>query len=250
MAARIASGPGFWTEWLAELDRQGLLEDLLAEDVIARALREAPAGHKYDRVLTAKMTVICVLVACLFPGAGYDSVLATAFGLSGLKRRPGAEIPSGSAFSQARKMLGEQVMKRVFELDAAVTDADLGIALLWKGMEVTAIDGTTTELARNGVLEGEFGRRPPAAAGHRARPHRDLPLDRGRDRRLPRRRERPGRPAGRVLRPRHPQPRRPRLLLHAPLDPVLRHRRGPGLAGQERREIRPAQDPADSLRRL
>ena len=157
MAARIASGPGFWTEWLAELDRQGLLEELLAEDVIARALRETPAGHKYDRVLTAKMTVICVLVACLFPGAGYDSVLATAFGLPGLKRRPGAEIPSGSAFSQARKLLGEQVMKRVFELDAAVTDADLGIGLLWKGMEVTAIDGTTMELARNGVLEGEFG---------------------------------------------------------------------------------------------
>ena len=157
MAARIASGPGFWTEWLTELDRQGLLEELLAEDVIARALREAPAGHKYDRVLTAKMTVICVLVACLFPGAGYDSVLATAFGLPGLNRRPGAEIPSGSAFSQARKLLGEQVMKRAFELDAAVTDADLGIGLLWKGMEVTAIDGTTMELARNGVLEGESG---------------------------------------------------------------------------------------------
>ena len=93
MAARMASGPGFWTEWLAELDRQGLLEELLAEDVIVRALRETPAGHKYDRVLTAKMTVICVLVACLFPGAGYDSVLATAFGLPGLKRLPGAEIP-------------------------------------------------------------------------------------------------------------------------------------------------------------
>ena len=81
MAARIASGPGFWTEWLAELDRRGLLEELLAEDVIVRALREAPSGHKYDRVLTAKMTVICVLAACLFPGAGYDTVLATAFGL-------------------------------------------------------------------------------------------------------------------------------------------------------------------------
>ena len=157
MAARIASGPGFWTEWLAELDRRGLLEELLAEDVIARALREAPPGHKYDRVLTAKMTLICVLIACLFPGAGYDSVLATAFGLPGLRRLPGAEIPSGSAFSQARKLLGEQVMQRLFELDAAVPDADLGIGLLWKGLEITAIDGTTMELARNDVLEGEFG---------------------------------------------------------------------------------------------
>ena len=70
MSARVASGPGFWTDWLADPDRQGLLEDLLAGGVIARALREAPAGHKYDRVLTAKMTVICVLVACLLPGAG------------------------------------------------------------------------------------------------------------------------------------------------------------------------------------
>jgi Insertion element 4 transposase N-terminal len=157
MAARIASGPGFWTEWLAELDRQGLLEELLAEDVIARALREAPPGHKYDRVLTAKMTVICVLVACLFPGAGYDTVLATAFGLPGLRSVPGAEIPSGSAFSQARKLLGEQVMQRLFELDAAVTDADLGIGLRWKGLEVTAIDGTKMELDRNDVLEDGFG---------------------------------------------------------------------------------------------
>ena len=157
MVARIASGPGFWTEWLAELDRQGLLEELLAEDVIARALREAPPGHKYDRVLTAKMTVVCVLVACLFPGAGYDTVLATAAGLPGLRSVPGAEIPSGSAFSQARKLLGEQVMQRLFELDAAVTDADLGMGLRWKGLEVTAIDGTTMELARNDVLEDGFG---------------------------------------------------------------------------------------------
>ena len=165
MAARVASGPGFWTEWLAELGRQGLLEDLLADGVIARALREAPTGHRYDRVLTAKMTVICVLVACLFPGAGYDTVLATAFGLPGLKPRPGAQVPTGAALSQARKLLGEQAMKRIFELDAAVADADLGIGLLWKGLEITAIDGTTMELGRNGVLEGEFG--TPA---ERARP--------------------------------------------------------------------------------
>src|SRR5260370_28651284 len=96
----------------------------------------------------------------MFPGAGKYTVLATAFGLHGMRSAPGAEIPSGSAFSQARKLLGEQVMQRLFELDAAVADADLGIGLLWKGLEVTAIDGTTMELARNGVPGGEF--RTPA----------------------------------------------------------------------------------------
>ena len=157
LAARVASGPGFWTDWLEELGRAGLLEELLADDVIARALREAPPGHRYDRVLNAKMTVICVLVACLFPGAGYDTVLATAFGLPGLRFKPGTEVPAGSAFSRARKLLGEQAMKKIFELDAERPDADLGITALWKGLEVTALDGTTMELCRNGALEDAFG---------------------------------------------------------------------------------------------
>jgi hypothetical protein len=161
LAARVASGPGFWTEWLGELGRRGLLEELLAEDVIARALLEAPTGHRYDRVLTAKMTVVCVLVACLFPGDGYDAVLARAFGLPGLRFKPGAEVPAGSAFSQARKLLGEQAMRRVFELDAARGDAEPGITVRWKGLEVTAIDGTTMELFRDDALACEFG--TPAA---------------------------------------------------------------------------------------
>jgi hypothetical protein len=65
------------------LDRQSLLEELLAGAVIARALGEAPHEHAYDRTLTAKMTVICVLVACLFPGAGYDLTLSTSRSFAG-----------------------------------------------------------------------------------------------------------------------------------------------------------------------
>jgi len=111
-------------------------------------------------------------------------------------------------------------------------------------------DGAGQERRARRRVRHPRGRRPAAAAGHRARPHGDLPLDQRRDRRLPRRRERPGRPARRQLRPRHPQPRRPRLLLHAPLDPVLRRRRGPGLADQERREIGPPHDHPHPARRL
>jgi hypothetical protein len=158
LAARVASGPGFWTEWLSELSRAGLLEALLAEETVGRALREAPTGHRYDRVLNAKMTLICVLVACLFPGESYDKVLALAFGMPGLRFRPSwGKVPSGSAFSQARKLLGEQVMRRVFEIGAEAGDADLGVAVLWKGLEVTAIDGTTMELEREACLREEFG---------------------------------------------------------------------------------------------
>ena len=157
LAGRVLSGPGLWLDWLEELDRASLLEELLADGVIAQALEEAPHGHCYDRTLTAKMTVTCVLVACLFPGAGYDAVLATAFGLPGLHLKPGTGVPTGPAFSKARALLGEQVMRRLFELDAARSDADPGIARLWKGLEVTALDGTTMELFRNAVLADVFG---------------------------------------------------------------------------------------------
>ena len=68
LAGRVLSGPGLWLDWLEELQRESLLEELLAEGVIARALEEAPHRHSYDRTLTGKMTVTCVLVACLFPG--------------------------------------------------------------------------------------------------------------------------------------------------------------------------------------
>ena len=48
-------------------------------------------------------------------------------------------------------------MRRVFEIDAARADADLGAGAAWHEMEVTAIDGTTIELFSNDELAGAFG---------------------------------------------------------------------------------------------
>ena len=48
-------------------------------------------------------------------------------------------------------------MKRLFELDAARSDAELGIGSLRKGLETTALDGTTMELFRSDVLADAFG---------------------------------------------------------------------------------------------
>jgi Insertion element 4 transposase N-terminal/Transposase DDE domain len=157
LAERVLSGPGLWLDWLAELDRASLLEELLAGDAVGRALAEAPHGHAYDRTLTAKMTVACVLAGCLYPGEGYDRVLATAFGPGGLRLKPGTTTPTGPAFSKARALLGEQVMKRAFELDAARGDAEPGTGAAWKGLETTAIDGTTADLFSNDELADAFG---------------------------------------------------------------------------------------------
>ncbi len=156
LAARVAAGPAFWAEWLDELDRGGLLEELLGRDAIDQALAEAPGAGRYDSALNARMTLVCVLVGCLFPGGGYDQVLARAFGLPGLPFRPG-KVPTGAALSQARERLGEHALRRLFEIDAEAGDAELGLSALWHGLEVTAIDGTTLELDRGDALAREFG---------------------------------------------------------------------------------------------
>jgi hypothetical protein len=156
LAARVAAGPAFWADWVDDLDRGGLLEELLGRDAIGRALEEAPGAHRYDSALNARMTLVCVLVACLFPGEGYDQVLARAFGIPGLRFWPGP-VPTASALSQARERLGEHAVRRLFEIDAEAGDADLGLTALWHGLEVTAIDGTTMELDRNDTLNCEFG---------------------------------------------------------------------------------------------
>src|SRR5713226_9583773 len=112
LASRVLSGPGLWTDWMEDLDRPGLIGELLAEGVIEEAVATAPHGHQLDRALNAKNTLLCVLAGCLFPGEGYDGVLRTAFGMPGLDLKPGTPVPAGPALSKARMRLGEQVVRR------------------------------------------------------------------------------------------------------------------------------------------
>jgi Insertion element 4 transposase N-terminal len=157
LLARAAAGPGFWEEWLGELRREGLIGELLADGVIARAAAEAEHGHKLDRALTAEVTAMCVITGAVFPDQGYDLILARAFKMPGLPVKPGTITPSGPALSKARALLGEQVMRRVFEIDAARTDLELGIGATWPGLETTGMDGTTIELFADDGLADASG---------------------------------------------------------------------------------------------
>ena len=157
LLARAAAGPGFWEEWLGELRREGLIAELLADGVIAAAVAKAEHGHKLDRALTAEVTAMCVITGVLFPDQGYDLVLARAFAMPGVPVKPGAVTPSGPALSKARVLLGEQVMRKIFELDAARSDVELGIGATWHEMETTGLDGTTIELFNDDELADAFG---------------------------------------------------------------------------------------------
>jgi hypothetical protein len=157
LLAQAAAGPGFWEDLLGELRRAGLIAELLADGAIAAAVAQAEHGHKLDRALTAEVTAMCVITGALFPGQGYDLVLARTFAMPGLPVKPGTVTPSGPALSKARALLGEQVMRHIFELDAARTDLQLGIGATWHEMETTGMDGTTLELFSNDELTDAFG---------------------------------------------------------------------------------------------
>jgi hypothetical protein len=157
VAGRVAAGPGLWEDWLADLRREGLIEELLADGVIAGAVAGAEHGHRLDRVLTAEMTALCVITGALFPDQGYDMILARVFGMPGLPVKPGTVTPTGPALSKARERLGEQVMRKVFELDAGRADITPGPGGTAFGLELTVFDGTTAEVFSDPVLAEEFG---------------------------------------------------------------------------------------------
>jgi len=213
LLAQAVAGPGLWEDLLGELRRAGLITELLADGVIATAVGQAEHGHKLDRALTAEVTAMAVIAGALFPDQGYDLILARTFAMPGLPVKPGTLTPSGPALSKARVLLGEQVMRRIFEIDAARADADPGI-------------GAARPRRRS--------RRPrpaPDPVHRRARPdprqrHRRYVLPALRQ--TPRQRKRPHRPARqpdpRPARP--PGPARPDLRHDSLPAPALAHRRG------------------------
>ncbi|MGH3119982.1 MAG: IS4 family transposase [Streptosporangiaceae bacterium] len=159
LAARVAAGPGMRDDegWLAELRRDGLIGDLLASGTIGQAAAEGGHGHLLERALTAEMTLLCLTAGALFPGQGYDMVLARAFSMPGTRVRPGTPVPAGPALSQARARLGEQPMRRAFELDAARDDVPLAAGGTAFGLELVIFDGTTLDLFNCPELAAEFG---------------------------------------------------------------------------------------------
>jgi hypothetical protein len=159
LAARLAAGPGMWEdeEWLSELRRAGLVSELLAGGVLARAAAEGGHGCRIERALTAAVILLCLVTGALFASQSYAMVLARAFAMPGVRVRPGTPVPAPSALSQARGRLGERPARRAFELDAARDDVPLCEGGTLFGLELVIFDGTTLDLHACPELAAEFG---------------------------------------------------------------------------------------------
>jgi hypothetical protein len=159
----VLAGPGV----VAGLDadtRSSLLERLVDYDAVAAALASCEHVDERQRVLPGGVTVKVVLALGLFSGEGYDSVLAKVIPvLSG----PAVTVPTGSALSQARARVDEKVFQVLFQATAAEPDSGPVVGACAFGLELTAFDGTTFDLADTDAMRESFatptgGRHPQA----------------------------------------------------------------------------------------
>jgi hypothetical protein len=142
----VLAGPGA----VAGLDgrqRSSLLERLAGSGAVRAAL--ASCGHvdARRRVLTGEVTVKVVLGLGLFSGEGYDSVLAKVMPALAGSVPPGAGVPTGSALTQARARVDEKVFQSLFRATAGEPDQGPVVGATEFGLELTAFDGTTFDLA-------------------------------------------------------------------------------------------------------
>jgi hypothetical protein len=124
-------------------------EAVAGAPVVSAAL--TAAGHRdlRQRSLTGAMTAAAVLGSCLYLGEGQETVLARIWPLTGALRPGGgigsAQVPTGSALSQARTKVSPTVLESLFTASAAAPIvASVGLRVF--DLVATAFDGTTFDL--------------------------------------------------------------------------------------------------------
>lgn len=133
---------------LGELTR--LVPFEMVDDVLAGTKRT----ETRVRLLPARVVVYLLLAGCLFAELGYRQVWCKlTSGLSGLP----IASPSGSALRQARQRLGPQPVRALFDLlrGPAVTGT---AAVRWRGLLLTAIDGTLLTVADSAANTGRYSK--------------------------------------------------------------------------------------------
>src|SRR5258706_7610988 len=151
----VLAGPGAAAA-LDELERSSLWDRLADSGAVRAAL--ALCGHvdARRRVLTGEVTVQVVLGLGLFSGEGYDSVLAKVMPALAGSAPPGAGVPTGSALSQARARVDEKGLQILFQATAGEPTGEPVVGATEFGLELTAFDGTTFDLADTPAIPARF----------------------------------------------------------------------------------------------
>ena len=122
----------------------GELTQFIPFEMVDEVLAATRRTQQRIRLLPARVVVYLILAGCLFAELGYGQVWRKlTAGLTGL----GLPEPSSGALREARQRLGSMPLRALFDLlrGPAVTTATH--AVRWRGLLVTAIDGTMMSVA-------------------------------------------------------------------------------------------------------
>jgi transposase IS4-like protein len=122
----------------------GALTPFVPFDMVDEILAETRRVQQRERLLPARVVVYLLLAGCLFAGMGYSQVWRQlTAGLAGLD----VTKPTSSALRQARQRLGPEPLRALFDLLRGPAATSATRAVRWRGLLLTAIDGTTLSLA-------------------------------------------------------------------------------------------------------
>ncbi|MFD4428089.1 IS4 family transposase [Nocardia sp. NPDC058497] len=148
----------------------GLLTRVFPPDVVDAALVECGRVERRDRLLPARFVVYYVLSLALFAPCSYEEVMRKV--MAGFEWALGSPhqrvVPTKAALFQARKRLGSEPLRVLFE-KVAVPLADPRVpGDFYRSWRLMSIDGSTLELPGSETNVEQFG--SPSAAGAPALP--------------------------------------------------------------------------------
>jgi len=122
----------------------GELTQFIPFEMVDEVLAATRRTQQRIRLLPARVVVYVVLAGCLFAELGYGQVWQKlTAGLGGL----GLTEPSSGTLREARQRLGSAPLRALFDLLRGPAATTAGHAVRWRGLLLSAIDGTTMSVA-------------------------------------------------------------------------------------------------------
>lgn len=129
----------------------GELTQFIPFEMVDEILTATRRTQQRIRLLPARVVVYLVLAGCLFAELGYGQVWQKlTAGLAGL----GLAEPSSGALREARQRLGPAPLQALFDLLRG--PAATSQAVRWRGLLLSAIDGTTMSVADAAAVRARY----------------------------------------------------------------------------------------------
>jgi hypothetical protein len=138
----------------------GVLTRVFPPELVDRVVAETGRVEQRQRLLPARVVVYYVLGLGLYSSASYEEVMRMLVdGLSWASgwRRPWS-VPTKAALFQARRRLGSEPLRALFERVAVPLAEPETAGAFYRGDRLVSIDGTCLDVADTAANERAFGR--------------------------------------------------------------------------------------------